>query len=517
MPKNWRVLLKRMVAVVVVVLTAGYSGVCLGYAYQFLGNTLVNNGRWVSSKEALGIKVMGAPAYTRFTQALAYGYLHLDAWHGYQEVLIREKMPLRDADFDFFLTPDAYFSFVLKTPDGASGIRVSANSTLKNICFAAKNDGEFAQQQEILVPPIPTNQWSHFSFRTEAAGVKILINGAPVDTGAFVFPRFCSPGFRGCERQVGIDNVVFRGEGGFAFEDTFQNMEGRVSHSVYALVLVILLNFAFYYSHHLFRALDDIFAVSWAVFNILIALTATLIVAVGYFSGGFYPSANSLDYAEAAYLYNQLTWRNEEIEAQASARKDNRQGLILFVGSSQTFGAGATTEQETFVSEIQRRLDAATKDGPGYLCVNSGINGGGTPTLISLYEQHWIKLKPDVVVINLCINDRWNTDAEYAANLERFVALNKDNNIRTLFVLEAHSSEWTRYERAADSEELRTHAVMRKVAAALGVPLVDAHAQLKRDADRGFLWWDYVHPTSFGHRLIAEAIFPELIKLIPSP
>ena len=43
------------------------------------------------------------------------------------------------------------------------------------------------------------------------------------------------------------------------------------------------------------------------------------------------------------------------------------------------------------------------------------------------------------------------------------------------------------------------------------------HGALARQYDRGFLWWDPVHPTSLGHRLIAETFLPEVLELAGSP
>ena len=66
--------------------------------------------------------------------------------------------------------------------------------------------------------------------------------------------------------------------------------------------------------------------------------------------------------------------------------------------------------------------------------------------------------------------------------------------------------------------ELPLHPVMRRVAAEQGVPLVDLHAALRRDQPLGFLWWDFVHPTSFGHRRIAEHLAPAVLaRLEPRP
>jgi phospholipase/lecithinase/hemolysin len=64
--------------------------------------------------------------------------------------------------------------------------------------------------------------------------------------------------------------------------------------------------------------------------------------------------------------------------------------------------------------------------------------------------------------------------------------------------------------------ELGTRAVMQRVAAAHSVPIVDAHRHLYEYRSKGFLWWDFVHPTSFGHRLIADCIYAEMRKQLPS-
>jgi cob(I)alamin adenosyltransferase len=70
------------------------------------------------------------------------------------------------------------------------------------------------------------------------------------------------------------------------------------------------------------------------------------------------------------------------------------------------------------------------------------------------------------------------------------------------FVLEPNSLELPSRDLPAK------HAILREVAAALDVPVVDLPAAIGRAEreDAGFLWWDPVHPTSFGQALAAEAI-----------
>lgn len=78
-----------------------------------------------------------------------------------------------------------------------------------------------------------------------------------------------------------------------------------------------------------------------------------------------------------------------------------------------------------------------------------------------------------------------------------------------LFAQEANSIE--------RRSEAPLHATMRRVAEERGIPIADVHGALARQYDRGFLWWDPVHPTSLGHRLIAETLLPEVRKLAGSP
>ncbi len=45
------------------------------------------------------------------------------------------------------------------------------------------------------------------------------------------------------------------------------------------------------------------------------------------------------------------------------------------------------------------------------------------------------------------------------------------------------------------------------------VPVIDTQGLLARREDDGFLWWDQVHLTSFGHRLFAEHLVEALEQI----
>ena len=487
------------------------TAACLAFSGLLLENTLVNNGNWVSTKESLALKVMGASSFMRRTQGLARCRLNLDAWHGYQEVVAKDRMEYDSADFDFLLVEGAYFAFILdKGRDQFSGIRISANTDLKNVYFVARNDGEFIEQRELAIPDFAFNDWVHFRFHRADSGATLEIGGQPVEVGPIQLPLFCTPGFRGCKEQAAIDNVSFRYHGNLIIEDPFLNSDHFSTYLVLGLIALIIVNLAFYYAHQVTRLQENNLPGTLAVFNAVLAAVAALLVPILLIALDFYPSRQSLNRLESEYLYNHTAWRNDEIRMQAAEPADVPRTTVLFIGSSQTLGAGAAAESETFVSRIQQRLDAEAPGGPRYHCVNAGVNGGMAFTLLYSYRNDWLALAPAIVVLNLGSNDMGLRDIEgqYPSALEDFVTLNSERGIQTLFVLEARSWE-------ENPEALQTHTIMRRVAHAHGIPVIDAHARLRQEKDKGFLWWDFVHPTSFGHRLIADCIFEELRKIPP--
>lgn len=197
-----------------------------------------------------------------------------------------------------------------------------------------------------------------------------------------------------------------------------------------------------------------------------------------------------------------------EIRARYSEKPSTNTSRILVVGTSQTWGAGAAHEEETFVRLLERRLEDSVLNGQGLECINAGIPALDAPWLFQLYRDEWIRLAPQVLVLNLANNDSaWTQEDLFMEALNDFVRLSRERSIKVLFVLEANSIE--------DSPgELRLHPIMRAVAHQHGVPVFDMHAYVSQQTHRGLLWWDAVHPTSFGHRLIAEALARQLAELI---
>ncbi len=172
---------------------------------------------------------------------------------------------------------------------------------------------------------------------------------------------------------------------------------------------------------------------------------------------------------------------------------------ILFIGTSQIWGAGARNEAETIVRRIQDKFNTSALVKGRFECINAGISGYDASRLLNLYITEWLALEPQMVVIVLSNNDYLHSDI-FSSALIRFVDLNTSKGIKTIFVLEANSIEMC-------SGELKLHSIMRHVAEENGVPALDLHGYLAQNSDKGFLWWDFVHLTSFGQMLAADFLF----------
>jgi len=419
-------------------------------------------------------------------------------------------MKLASAEFDFQLAADAYLCFVIKEDGRSSGVRLSTHPAFKSVYFEALDSGEFVVQRPVTLPSLPLDAWVHARYSIEAGNGTLEINGQQLDLGPVHSPEFCQPGFRGGERSAAVDNVTLRAADRLLVQEDFANPELQRRYFLVGMVVLFVLSLLEHYSQTLAGIASARAFVAVCIFNAGLVLLVGLITPYLEHYLSLYPTRESLLKFEASHLFNQWDWRRDEVVEQASAATARGEQVILFVGSSQTFGAGASLPGDEYVSVVQRGLDATPMAGPRYRCINAGINGTGTPTLLPYYQEHWAALAPTLVVIDLAINDRWNSDEEFAANLSAFIQLNQERKIKTLLIVEPHSLEWLIDDGGNGPGELSTQAVVKRVAAERGVPLVNAHEEMQKHAGEGFLWWDFVHPTSFGHRILGESILPHL-------
>ncbi|MDG2380821.1 MAG: GDSL-type esterase/lipase family protein [Pirellulaceae bacterium] len=491
---------------VVVLLVQVLLALGVAYLYSALSNTLRDNGRWDSTKVGLARGVMGAKTFITDRRTLSREQLDLGRWHGHQEVAYREPLALQTASVDFLVEPNAYLIFIFgKSAEEFYGLRLSRHPRFDSLFFRARDDGEFTATQP-LTNAVPIDDWMQLRMEFEPSGVTAFVDETAVGRFAAVLPDRQVVGFRGSDHRAVIDNIRLAHAGGVVVE-TFFNQAGFMRGLVMVSVLFVLIDTIAVCRDSLMgtASLKTPFVVLTATLAMLVCVGLFLVaynvvISRGYLSLGFH--------GEEDYRIKWVSKTTAEIRARYPTKPPPDTTRVLVVGTSQTWGAGAAHEEETFVRILERRLDDTAPAERSFECINAGISALNAPWLLQLYRDEWIRLAPQVLVLNLATNDGGlKQDDLFIEVLNEFVRLSREQGIAVLFVLEANSIEHS-------PGELRLHPIMRDIAEQHGVPLFDMHDYVSQQTRRGLLWWDFVHPTSFGHRVLADALAPEVAALI---
>lgn len=499
--------------VIVLVILQGLVAYNCAKSYLSLNNTLAYNGRWTSSKTKLSKGVFGAFHFMCSRQALAGGGLNLGAWHGYQEIMHAQKLPAREIRFEFKGGEKTYLALIFnKTQRGFYGIRFGDHKLYDDLFFIAKPDGEFVSKRSLDLTEIMKPDWNAASVRFGAEGFSLILNDELVESFDSPLQHEQSFGFRGGYKDVFLDNVVVLGENQrILLNETFSNSKN--AFLVYAVIFIALgaANFLLYWTIRLLSGKNP--KPRGLAFKLIVLNVAVLILSfVLPFFQKIYVSKYPV--VTAHMKEGQNYWRGNAAKfvcheiKKKYAEKDPSSFRILIIGTSQTWGAGAGNDNETFVHIVENQLNGAKKNDRRYECINAGISASNSTLLYPLYEKQWVGLEPNLVVINLSNND--SDPVVFKNNLERFVQLNKTRGIETAFVLEPNSIDHR-------PNMHPMHKVMVNVAKERQIPLINLHGILKRNYDTGFLWWDMVHLTSYGHRLAGKFLADEITKLTGSP
>lgn len=488
MDRGWRWIAFVLVAAQLVAVGAG------AYVYAWYTNSLVRGGRWVSSKTQLERGVMGAHAFASSCHTLSGEELDLGRWFGFQEVLLREPLAAEALELDFLPRPGAHLSVLYGVgPETRAGLRLSTDPAIPSGRFRCTAAGEFLEFEPLPALAVVPDAWSHLALSFSPAGVEARLAGQPA------VPLGPAPagaqrlGLRGGLQSVRVDDVEVRAAGA-SFHERFFNLRGFLLAFACLSGLLGLELFLWRITRR-----DARLRTVLVVCGSLLVFLGLGLLALHRIRARTYPRLDRT--AEAAWVAAETERVDAAIRAEHLPLRPGRT-RVLVVGTSQTWGAGATRAQEGFVEVLEQRLRAAAPERE-WECINAGVSGLRAAGLLELLRERWLELQPDLLIVNLSNNDK--DPAVFEPAMEGFAQLAREHGIAALFTLEPNASE-------AVPGELPLHAVVRRVAEAQRVPVVDLHRALAAQAQRGFLWWDHVHPTSFGHRLIAETLLPAVLE-----
>lgn len=173
---------------------------------------------------------------------------------------------------------------------------------------------------------------------------------------------------------------------------------------------------------------------------------------------------------------------------------------ILFSGSSQTIGAGASILENSFFALVHERLAGKLKIPLESL--NIAVSADNSENQAQTYTEKYGKFQPNMMVLNWSFND---TPESLRNGLLKFIRSNQENGIRTVLVAEASSSEHS-------SSVEANREIVRELAKRFQLPLIEPSPTLNQKRD--FIFWDEVHLTDFGQDLMAEILSEQLLPLI---
>jgi len=489
MKKYWSHLFVTVVAMVLLILSISAN-------LLLLKNTLSGNGQWTSTKTTLEKSVNGAFQFISNTQALARGRLNLGAWGGFQEIVYDRPAVFTRIEFEYILEPNAYLCILFVHANGLrSGIRISANNDFPDMTFTASEQGEFSNKRIIQREPEQPNIRRRMVIELHGDEARASIDGKPLVHMSGDFTHPVRPGFRNGLHSGIIINASFTDDTGKKFHESFLNFYFVDRFWPIIVLTVILANsLAIIAGIGLMKKETSHVFFGMFTVNSITAFIFLLCLAYQYFAAPGYPVDNKrLRAIEQQWKITTAKEIMSSIKEIYSATPKDDVKRIIFCGSSQTWGAGAAKEEETFVKIFEKSING-TPSTSHFECINAAVSGESSLEISNRIDE-LLNLKPYALILNLSNNDK--PEKPFEDNLEKIIHRCLERNVILIFALEANSPEMD------NGSLLVNHETMRRLASKYKLQVVDLHNGIKLHADEGFVWWDFVHPTSFGHRLLA--------------
>lgn len=485
-------------------------GVILSHTYLLYHNTIYNNADWVSTKTNLEKGVLGAVNFTMSRQALAKGHLNLGVWHGFQEVFYKDQLRVKGVEFDFWLEPNSYVNIIFNKCDkGFSCVRFSVNKQFESKYLVASALGGFLEKMTIDTSTLHSRRWHNAKLHFDDGAFSLLLDDEEIVRVSEHMLHEQRIGFRGCGYlNTYIDNVVIHQYKSTSLHESFSNKKNVFRVTVFFLVLVGMFNcLIFLLLRFAFRNRGKNAGFYLVMLNMVLIVISFLCYGYIYQTWKYYPRTDeSLRIQEEYWKDSGTADVVKEIRNTYGEILNKNTFRILFIGSSQTWGAGASKQSRTFVNNIENKLNKSGIQETQFECINAGIAAVDSSYLLDFYKRECLQLEPRMVVINLSHND--NDIDMFASNLQNMIEISVRAGIQPIFVLEANSVECIK------NGLIEKHEAMRRVGATHDVPVIDMHAYLCKKYDEGFLWWDSVHLTDFGQELLSKKLYKELVQVM---
>lgn len=203
-----------------------------------------------------------------------------------------------------------------------------------------------------------------------------------------------------------------------------------------------------------------------------------------------------------------------------------RRMRVLFVGDSVTAGFGLAGAP----SFAQLTVDRLAERGLAIEAFVDALDGADSRYVVRRFDRMVTAHDPDWVVLAVGLNDARPPagrepcePAAFAGNLLEIIDRVLSIGARLLLVVQ--NPRWTKPPAEFATAQQRNEAdlmpqyadVVRGIADALALPLVDVHQALTAESDIAALIPDGTHPSALGHELMADLVTEELLTLLGAP
>ena len=214
------------------------------------------------------------------------------------------------------------------------------------------------------------------------------------------------------------------------------------------------------------------------------------------------------------------------IASAAEKVTESPKGLVfLFQGDSITDGNRGRNADPNHIMGHGYAFSIASRVGAdfpeaGFVFYNRGISGNKIPDLEARWQTDALDLKPDVLSLLIGINDtaaeinktaNAKTIGEYEEGYRKLLQQCKTQKPDTMFVLAVpfvypvgeRKNKWQEWKNGVEQRAQ----IVKKLAAEFDAVLIDYAAVFDRAIQRApaeYWIWDGIHPTVFGHELMAR-------------
>jgi lysophospholipase L1-like esterase len=471
---------------------------------QISTNTLYDNGKWVSQKVQLARGVIGGVTYMVTPRAVWRGYLDIAAWHGNQELYTKEYVEFDSAEVSIRLREDTGFIYILlRDRDGfRRGIRISRDTAHISSLVHIDKEGKFLLHRPLDVSPVNDARWHIVKLVREGNSLLFFVDHVGVGSMEIPKGRFAL-GFRGSPYEGSVDSVSLVTADGRVLKEDFENKEFFWFVFLYTMIAISLCNLLFllWNQKKKLKTAEKIIKT-----NMIIGMASIVAYIYAIYMAGFsVPSEKSVNWRGFTSTIETSDQVQQRVLGAYSDATSEDVYRIMLIGSSQTWGAGASSQEATWARDLEKVLEN-TYPQKNIEVINLGISGMRAEQLYELYENSWISKKPDMVMIILGNNDDDST--KLVQMIEKFLEFNSSRNILTVLVAEPVLPE---EDKGIVSEN---HMRMKRVAQSHEVHFVNMQEYMNTQKNSGLLWWDRVHLTDWGQRLFSRYIFEHIAPLI---